>query len=115
MHLFEPRRIIPGQKIHASIRFANTYIPKATFGNGFGNPLETAGPMPSKGDDIWEEGAIDRTIYVALFDYLTGGQGAAPFYLHKLLFLLRFSKLPSRIDVMALTEARILSGRSIAH
>lgn len=71
--------------------------------------------MPSKGDDIWEEGAIDRTIYVALFDYLTGGQGAAPFYLHKLLFLLRFSKLPSRIDVMALTEARILSGRSIAH
>lgn len=115
MHLFEPRRIIPGQKIHASVQFANTYIPKATFGNGFGNPLETAGPMPSKEDDIWEKGAMDQTTYVALFDYLTGRQGVAPFYLHKLLFMLRFGEFPSRIDVVVLREARILSGRSLAH
>ncbi|KAF8124787.1 hypothetical protein EV363DRAFT_1177514 [Boletus edulis] len=97
LHLFEPRRIIPGQKIHASVQFANTYIPNATFGNGFGNPLETAGPMPSE-DDIWEKGAIDHMTYVALFNYLTGKQEAASFYLHKLLFLLRFTEGRSPIN-----------------
>ena len=71
--------------------------------------------MPSQEDDIWEKGAIDHTAYVALFDYLTGRQGVAPYYLHKLLFMLRFSEFMAQVDVIVLKEARILSGRSIAH
>lgn len=49
--------------------------------------------MPSKDDDIWEKEAFDHTTYATLFDYLTGRHGDAPFYLHKLLFMLRFSEL----------------------
>lgn len=48
--------------------------------------------MPSKEDDIWEKEAFDQTAYVALFDYLTGRQGDTPFYLHKLLFMLRYGE-----------------------
>ncbi|KAG9309081.1 hypothetical protein JVU11DRAFT_10963 [Chiua virens] len=89
-HLFKPRRIIPGQKIHASVRFAHTYVPKATFGNGFGIPLETATPTAPREDDIWED-AIDRTTYIAIFDNLRDKQGTEEYYLHRLLFLQRFS------------------------
>lgn len=70
--------------------------------------------MPSE-EDIWEKGAIDHTTYVALFDYFTGRQGAAPFYLHKLLFMLRFSEFTAQNNGIVLKEARILSGWSIAH
>lgn len=70
--------------------------------------------MPSKEDDVWEKEAFDHATYAALFDYLTGRQGATPFYLHMLLFMLRFSELPTPVGSSNLTKARVLSGRSIA-
>lgn len=58
--------------------------------------------MPLKDDDVWEKEAFDSTTYVALFDYLMGRQGDTPFYLHKLLFMLRFSKSLATIDGLIL-------------
>ena len=66
--------------------------------------------MPSKEDDVWEKAAIDDATYVALFDYLMGRQGDAPFYLHKLLFMLRFSEFPVQIDAILLRSFTFLAG-----
>ncbi|KAH7928799.1 hypothetical protein BV22DRAFT_182974 [Leucogyrophana mollusca] len=93
-HLFRPRRIIPGQKIHASILYANAYRPSATWGDGFEvTPPQTQSTVTDLPDDRWEKGLFDHTAARVLVGHLSGQQGVAPIYLDRLLFMLRF--LPS--------------------
>ncbi|KAF8833616.1 hypothetical protein BDN67DRAFT_985910, partial [Paxillus ammoniavirescens] len=92
-HLSEPRRIIPGQKIHASVLFANTYRPKAHLGEGFVFP---AGWPSTSGDELddekWEKVLFDYTAVRELFGRLQSSQTVPLRYLDRLLFVLRFEE-----------------------
>ncbi|KAG8214237.1 hypothetical protein J3R82DRAFT_11045 [Butyriboletus roseoflavus] len=93
LHRLQPRRVIPGQKVHASILFANAYRPQATLGEGFDIPtihgeLEDA----ELHSQIWETGLFDQTAAQELVTYLGDQQGVAPIYLGRLLFMLRFKE-----------------------
>lgn len=95
LHRLQPRRIIPGQKVHASILYANAYNPQATLGEGFDIPIIHAGLEDTELDNrIWEPGLFDDTAAQELIAYLGGQQGVAPIYLDRLLFMLRFSRVP---------------------
>ncbi|KAF9227008.1 hypothetical protein BS17DRAFT_441298 [Gyrodon lividus] len=90
-HLCHPRRIIPGQKVHASVLFANAYRPTATLGDGFDIPIAPGRSSDTKLDpSFWETGLFDDTAATELVTYLGGQQGVAPIYLDRLLFMLRF-------------------------
>lgn len=90
-----PRRIIPGQKVHASILFANAYKPRATLGEGFDIPIIHAKSADAELDqDIWDTGMFDDSAARELVAYLGSQQGVAPIYLDRLLFMLRFSEFP---------------------
>ena len=94
LHKLQPRRIIPGQKVHASVLYANAYKPKATLGEGFDIPIIQSGVDDAELDSqIWETGLFDDTAAQELLKYLGSQQGVAPIYLDRLLFMLRFSKL----------------------
>ena len=94
MHRLQPRRIIPGQKVHASILYANAYKPQATLGEGFEIPTIHSEFEDVKPDDqIWETGLFDDTAAQELVTYLGNQKGVAPIYLDRLLFMLRFSKV----------------------
>ncbi|KIJ09526.1 hypothetical protein PAXINDRAFT_172463 [Paxillus involutus ATCC 200175] len=92
-HLSKPRRIIPGQKIHASVLFANTYRPKAHLGEGFVFP---AGWPSTSGDELddekWEKVLFDYTAVRELFGRLKSSRRASLRYLDRLLFVLRFKE-----------------------
>lgn len=93
-----PRRIIPGQKIHASIIFANAYKPQATLGDGFDIPVIQAKFADTELDqEFWDTGMFDDTAAKELVAYLGSQQGVAPIYLDRLLFMLRFSEFSSPI------------------
>lgn len=93
MHRLQPRRIIPGQKVHASVLYANAYKPQATLGEGFDIPIIHPGLEDVELEDqIWETGLFDDTAAQELVAYLGNQQGVAPIYLDRLLFMLRFSK-----------------------
>jgi len=93
-HRLQPRRIIPGQKVHASILYANAYKPRATLGEGFDIPTIHTGLEDAELDhQIWETGLFDDTAAQELVTYLGSQQGVAPIYLDRLLFMLRFSKV----------------------
>ncbi|KAF8554212.1 hypothetical protein OG21DRAFT_1522574 [Imleria badia] len=92
-HRLHPRRIIPGQKVHASILFANAYKPRATLGEGFDIPVIHAKSTDKELDqEIWDTGMFDDTAAKELVAYLGGQQGVAPIYLNRLLFMLRFKE-----------------------
>ena len=100
-HRLHPRRIIRGQKVHASILFANAYKPRATLGEGFGIPVIQAKSADTELDqEIWDTGMFDDTAAQELVTYLGGQQGVAPIYLDRLLFMLRFSEFPSLIALI---------------
>ncbi|KIJ60018.1 hypothetical protein HYDPIDRAFT_190199 [Hydnomerulius pinastri MD-312] len=98
-HLFHPRRIIPGQKVHASVLFANAYRPRATLGPGFdvtaGSEVTSArlqssvDGLPKK---LWETRLFDATAAKELVNHLTEHERVAPIYLDRLLFMLRFKE-----------------------
>lgn len=93
-----PRHIIPGQKVHASILFSNTYKPRATLGEGFDIPVIQAKLADTELDqEIWDTGMFNDTAAKELIAYLGSQQGVAPIYLDRLLFMLRFSELSSPI------------------
>lgn len=93
-----PRHIIPGQKVHASILFSNTYKPRATLGKGFDIPVIQAKLADTELDqEIWDTGMFNDTAAKELIAYLGSQQGVAPIYLDRLLFMLRFSELSSPI------------------
>ena len=85
LHRNQPRRIIPGQKVHSSILHSNVYQPLASLGEGF-NVLDT-----EAGNEIWETGLFDNTAAHELVTSLDGPQGVMPIRLDMLLFMLRFS------------------------
>ncbi|KAF8554217.1 hypothetical protein OG21DRAFT_1115140 [Imleria badia] len=90
-HRSHPRRIIPGQKVHASILFANAYKPRATLGEGFEIPIIDAKSAGVELDqEIWDTGMFDNTAAKGLVAYLGSQQGVTPIYLDRLLFMLRF-------------------------
>ena len=92
-HRLKPRRIIPGQKIHASVLYANAYKPQATLGEGFEIPITHAGPGDAALDSqIWETELFDDTAALELVTHLGSRRGVAPIYLDRLLFMLRYSK-----------------------
>lgn len=91
-HRLQPRRIIPGQKVHASILYANAYKPQASLGEGFDIPILHAELDTELDNRIWETGLFDDTAAQELVAYLGGQQGVAPIYLDRLLFMLRFSR-----------------------
>ncbi|KAG9319016.1 hypothetical protein JVU11DRAFT_1137, partial [Chiua virens] len=91
LHRLQPRRIIPGQKLHASILYANAYKPRATLGDGFDIPIIEAENTQSK-DLIWETGLFDETAAQELVERLGSKDGVAPIYLDRLLFMLRFKE-----------------------
>ena len=90
LHRLQPRRIIPGQKLHASILYANAYKPQAMLGDGFKIPTIHSGLRDT--DPMWERGLFDDTAAQELVTYLVSQQGVAPIYLDRLLFMLRFGK-----------------------
>ena len=90
-HRGQPRRIIPGQKVHASVLYANAYRPSATRGEGFEVPIVRS-EVEELDDRLWETGLFDDTAAQELVTYLGNPQGVAPIYLDRLLFMLRFSK-----------------------
>lgn len=92
-HRLQPRRIIPGQKVHASILYANAYKPRASLGEGFDIPIVHTDLDTELDDRIWETGLFDDTAAQELVAYLGGQQGVAPIYLDRLLFMLRFSNV----------------------
>jgi len=70
-HRLQPRRIIPGQKVHASILYANTYKPRATLGEGFDIPTIHTGLEDAELDhQNWETGLFDDTAAQELVTYL---------------------------------------------
>jgi hypothetical protein len=89
LHWLRPRRIIPGQKVHASILHANVYKPQASLGEGF-NILDT-----EPDNQIWETGLFDDTAAHELVTSLGGQQGVMPIHLDRLLFMQRFSEVSS--------------------
>ena len=92
LHRLQPRRIIPGQKVHASVLYANAYKPQARLGEGFDIPIIHSGPEDAELDDqFWEAGLFDNTAAQELLTYLSNPQGVAPIFLDRLLFMLRFS------------------------
>ena len=94
LHRLQPRRIIPGQKVHASILYANVYKPQAMLGEGLEIPTIYSGLEDVELDDqIWETELFDDTAAQELVTYLGNQQGVAPIYLDRLLFMLRFSKV----------------------
>ncbi|KAG6375699.1 hypothetical protein JVT61DRAFT_3274 [Boletus reticuloceps] len=75
LHQLQPRRIIPGQKIHASVLYANTYKPKATLGEGFDLPAVQPGLEATELDhQVWEVGLFDGTAAQELLTYLGSQQ-----------------------------------------
>ncbi|KAG9309245.1 hypothetical protein JVU11DRAFT_10725 [Chiua virens] len=93
LHLLHPRRIIPGQKVHASVLFATAYMPKATPGEGFDIPIVQAPPDVTELDSkFWETGLFDDGAAQKLMDHLSGEQGVPLIYLTRLLFMLRFEE-----------------------
>ena len=88
-----PRRIIPGQKVHASVLFANAYKPRAILGEGFDIPVVHAKSADTElNQEIWDTGMFDNSAAKELVTYLGSQQGVAPMYLDRLLFMLRFSE-----------------------
>lgn len=99
LHWLQARRIIPGQKVHASILSANAYKPQATLGEGFDIPIIHSGLEQAKLDDkFWETGLFDDTAAKELVKHLGSEQGVAPIYLDRLLFMLRFGKFSCLLD-----------------
>ena len=92
-HRLRPRRIIPGQKVHASILYANAYKPQATIGEGFEIPTYLGLEDAELDDQIWETGLFDDTAAQELLTHLSNQQEVEPIYLDRLLFMLRFSKV----------------------
>lgn len=92
-HRLQPRRIIPGQKVHASILYANAYKPQGSLGEGFDIPVVHTDLDAELDSRLWETGLFDDTAAQELVTYLGGQQGVAPIYLDRLLFMLRFSKV----------------------
>ncbi|KAN0091567.1 Uncharacterized alpha/beta hydrolase domain (DUF2235) domain containing protein [Tylopilus felleus] len=90
-HRGQPRRIIPGQKVHASVLYANAYRPSATRGEGFEVPIVRS-EVEELDDRLWETGLFDDTAAQELVTYLGNPQGVAPIYLDRLLFMLRFKE-----------------------
>ena len=89
LHRLQPRRIIPGQKVHASILHANGYKPQASLGEGFnilGMELD---------NEIWETGLFDDTAAHELVTSLGGQKEVPPIHIDRLLFMIRFSKVSS--------------------
>ena len=94
LHRLQPRRIIPGQKVHASILYANAYKPQAALGEGFDIPTIHSGfKVMELNDQNWETGLFDDTEAQELLSYLGNQRGVAPIYLDRLLFILRFGKV----------------------
>ncbi|KAF8552930.1 hypothetical protein OG21DRAFT_1325093 [Imleria badia] len=92
-HQLQPRRIIPGQKVHASVLYATAYKPQATLGEGFDIPIIHSGLEDTELDSqIWETGLFDDAAALGLVTYLGRQQGIAPIYLDRLLFMLRFKE-----------------------
>lgn len=92
-HFSKSRRIIPGQRIHASIIFANKYRPMANLGDGIVFPIELHALSYDKLDDVnWEQVSFDPTAVKELFGYFQLQKGAALTSLDRLLFALRFSE-----------------------
>ncbi|KAF8554224.1 hypothetical protein OG21DRAFT_1412956 [Imleria badia] len=96
LHRLLPRRIIPGQKVHASVLYANMYKPQATLGEGFDIPIIHSGLEYTELDNrIWEMGLpFEDNVTTAqeLVTHLGSQQGVAPIYLDRLLFMLQFSQ-----------------------
>ncbi|KAG8214236.1 hypothetical protein J3R82DRAFT_11044 [Butyriboletus roseoflavus] len=93
LHRLQPRRVIPGQKVHASILFANAYRPQATLEKGFDIPTIHGELEDAELDSqIWETGLFDDTAARELVAYLVRQQGDAFIYLGRLLFMLRFKE-----------------------
>ncbi|KAG9309257.1 hypothetical protein JVU11DRAFT_10740 [Chiua virens] len=98
LHRAQPRRIIPGQKVHASILYSNAYRPQATLGDGFDMPIILPGLEDTPLDpSIWETELFDNTAARQLLERLGGTQGVAPIYLDRLLFMLRFGEGRERV------------------
>ncbi|KAG9309246.1 hypothetical protein JVU11DRAFT_10727 [Chiua virens] len=91
LHRSQPRRIIPGQKLHASILYANAYKPEATLGEGFDIPMIQA-ENTEPNNLIWEIGLFDKTAAEELVKRLGSKEGVASIYLDRLLFMLRFKE-----------------------
>ncbi|KAF8552015.1 hypothetical protein OG21DRAFT_1444214 [Imleria badia] len=93
LHRLQPRRIIPGQKVHASVLYANAYKPQGTLGEGFDMPIIYSALEDTELDNqIWETGLFDETAAQELVTSLGSQQGVASVYFDRLLFMLRFSK-----------------------
>ena len=97
VHRLQPRRIIPGQKVHASILYANTYKPQASLGEGFCIPIVYNELDVELDGGPWETGLFEETAAQELMASLGGSNGVEPMYLDALLSMLRTSKafLPS--------------------
>ena len=111
-HLLQPRRIIPGQKVHASILYANLYQPHATLGEGFDVPIIHCGLEDLELDkQFWETGFFDESAAKELVNYLSSSQGVAPVYLARLLFMLRFSTFFSDFSIHFIIASLFLQRR----
>ncbi|KAF8834336.1 hypothetical protein BDN67DRAFT_915156 [Paxillus ammoniavirescens] len=96
-HLSQPRRIIPRQKVHAFVLFANTYRPKAVWGEGFVFPVGWPSMRCEELDDTkWETILFDDAAVSRLFKHLQPGN-VPLHYLDRLLFVLTFGEFPASI------------------
>ena len=92
LHRLQPRRIIPGQKIHASILYANAYKPQASLGEGFHIPVVHAELDPELDDGLWETGLFEESAAQELMAHLGESKEIEPMCLDALLFMLRTSR-----------------------
>lgn len=91
MHRSEPRLIMPHQKVHASILYANAYRPRATRGRGFDISMIT--PEDTELDkSFWETDLFDDMEAQELVNSLGRQRMSGTACLEKLLFMLRFGK-----------------------
>ncbi|KAG9312369.1 hypothetical protein JVU11DRAFT_6742 [Chiua virens] len=96
-HLGEPRKILPGQKVHVSALFKNNYKPSAQF---FNNPVGWPEPMfwndPASHQrlreltDVWEKDIFDETSIRTLLDDLKEGKSNPDAALDQLAFMANF-------------------------
>ena len=114
LHQLQPRRIIPGQKVHASVLYANAYKPQARLGEGFDIPIIHSGPEDAELDDqFWEAGLFDNTAAQELLTYLSNPQGVAPIFLDRLLFMLRFSMFFSIFSIHSIIFRAFRGGKTM--
>lgn len=81
-HLFRPRPVIPGQRIHSSILSVDAYKPRANLRGGIDIPTTRTS------DELWATEPLNEEATTRLLSSLLDDHKTAIEFLEKVLFLL---------------------------